>query len=328
VIELDIPIPTRWITELPGPVGVPPIALGADLCVRSGDALLWLDPETGAVRAQVGLGTSAIRLFLLAVGDRVLVDRQHGRTQATWVDIVHGGAVERTVDLECIVGLEGAVVSGSELFVMGNEGPIGPVLRSIDPLTGVRRVDQRIVPNGRDVFAVGDRLLILNSTGEPGLISVDRNGGTALTIEQTSVQSARIAAGRVMVGARIGEYPEREARVRDLATGELLWSAPAHGPVVALDAETAIHVEADGDALISVARDAIRGTVQWRGAPLAHSSGWLQILGARVTFTYGYGTQLFRRGDGSLIGEVDGRMAAVVDGVTYLAGRNWIARCT
>lgn len=115
--------------------------------------------------------------------------------------------------------------------------------------------------------------------------------------------------------------------MRDLATGDLLWSVPAHGPLIALDAETAIHVEADGDALIPVARDAVRGTVQWRGAPLADDSGWLQILGTRVTFRYGYGTQLFRRSDGSLIGEVDGRMAAVVDGVTYLAGRRWIARC-
>lgn len=185
VTQPDIPVPTRWIAELPGTVKVPPLALGADLCVRADDTLLWLDPETGAARARVALATSASHSFLLAIGDLVLVDHRHGRTQSTWLDVVRGGAVERTVDLGCIVGTEGAAVSGAELFVVGGDGPVGPVLRSVDPVTGVRRVDQRIVPDGRDVFAVSDRLLVLNSTGEPGLISVDRDGGTAWTIEQT-----------------------------------------------------------------------------------------------------------------------------------------------
>src|SRR5262245_28160878 len=321
----NLPIPTRWITNMPGIVRRPPMALGSELCVRADNTLVWLDQATGKVRTSLELGYTGIKLFLLALGDRVLVDRTPAGHETTLVDVVRKGKVERTFDTGCIVSLAGAALLGSELYVLGTI-PAGTILRSFDPATGARRVDERVVPDGRDLFTLGDRLLILNSTGEPGLFTLDGNGKDARTFEQTSVQNAEFAAGRVLLSARVGPAPLREARMRDLATGEILWTAPAHGSMIGLDAEIAVHVEKEGEDLVPVARDALNGEVKWKGSALAAGSGEFSFLGPHIGFWYGYGFQLFRRTDGTLVGDIEDGMGATIDGVMYIGGDEWFAR--
>jgi hypothetical protein len=253
---------------------------------------------TAALGEHAGAGTLA-----LAVGDVIVTDTRRGPKRTTELVGVRDGKVLYQTAMECLVSDQASCVSGDEVYVVGVALPRGVALRSLRASDGVRRID-RTVSGARDIFSVGERLLVLSSTSEPGLFTLDRDGGDARVVESTPVQEVAIAGGRLLAAVITGPVPERTVTLREPATGSVRWSFPGHGALVALDEELAIHVESRDGALVPVARAAATGELRWRGAPLADDGGWFHFSGSLIAFRHGGGTTLYRRADGTLVAEL------------------------
>jgi hypothetical protein len=233
----------------------------------------------------------------------VVTDTRTGPKRTTELVGVRAGEVIYRTAVDCIVGGQGGCVLGSEVFVLGVDPKGGSVLRSIQSDDGRRHLD-RTVP-GRDVIATHDRLLVLNSFAEPGIVSLDRTGADQCVIAQTAAQEMAVAGNLIVAALRTGAAPARTVQLIDLAAGLPRWAHPAHGSIVALDGKIAIHIESLADNLVPVARDAATGEVRWRGSrPLGGDSGTFRFAGSLVAFTHGTGTTLYARGDGAFVAEL------------------------
>jgi hypothetical protein len=303
----EVPLPIVWSAETPDNATI--LALAGDhLYARCGEQLAAFDPSAGSVTWTASLGKrSGDGSLVHSVGAVVVTDTRTGPQRTTELVGVRGGKVIYRTAMDCIVGNQASCVLGREVFVLGVDPNGGAALRSIDSESGRRRLDRKRA--GRDLACSGDRLVILDSfakdAASAGLISLDRDGGDERILERTPAQEMAIASPRILAALRTGPAPERMVRLIDLATGAARWEHRAHGPVVALDDELAIHVESLGGALVPVARDAATGELRWRGGgPLGDDSGTFRFAGRLIAFTHGTGTTLYARDDGSLIAEL------------------------
>ena len=102
--------------------------------------------------------------------------------------------------------------------------------------------------------------------------------------------------------------------MRDLASGAVLWSAPAQGPVIGLEGDSAVHYEGQGDERIPVLREAATGKPRWRGAAVEDPSR-VSFAGAYVFLGHTTGNVVHRHDDGRLVGALPlSRTALAVDG--------------
>ncbi|HSR98642.1 MAG TPA: PQQ-binding-like beta-propeller repeat protein [Kofleriaceae bacterium] len=303
----DIPLPIVWSVQTPDDATI--LALAGDrLYARCGDQLVAMAAEAGTHTWIATLGKrSGDGSLVHAVGSTVVTDTRSGPQRTTELVGVRAGKVTFRSAMDCIVGGQASCALGAEVFVLGVDPKGGSVLRSIHAETGARRLDRK--RSGRDLVCAGERLIILDSFAEPGagagLVSIDRDGADERILERTAAQEMAIADHKLLAALRTGPAPARTAQLFDLATGAVLWAHPAHGPVVALDDELAVHVESEGGALVPVARDAASGELRWRGSgPLGDDSGTFRFAGSLIAFTHGTGTTLYRRADGQLVGEL------------------------
>ncbi len=303
----EVPLPIVWSVETPDNATILALA-GDQLYARCGEQLVALDASAGSLAWTASLGKrSGDGSLVHAVGAVVVTDTRTGPQRTTELLGVRGGKVTYRTAMDCIVGNQASCVLGREVFVLGVDPKGGAVLRSIDAESGGRRLDRKRA--GRDVACAGDRLVILDSFAEgatgAGLVSVDRDGGDERVLERRPAQEVVIAGQRFLAALRTGPAPERTVQLMDLTTGASRWAHRAHGPVVALDDELAIHMESADGALVPVARDAATGELRWRGGgPLGDDSGTFRFAGGLIAFTHGTGTTLYARDDGSLVAEL------------------------
>jgi hypothetical protein len=299
----DIPLPIRWTTTTPDDASLLEVT-EQRLFVRCGEHLVALERDSGKPAWTAALGEHSGRgTFVLAAGDVIVTDTRRGPKRTTELVGVREGKVLYQTAMECLISGRASCVVDDEVYVVGLALPSGTALRSLRARDGVRRVD-RAVRGARDVLALGERLLVLSSTNEPGLVTLDREGDDARVVEPTSVQNVAVAGGRLLAAVITGDVPDRTATLREPATGEVRWRVPTHGSLIALDSELALHIEAHGGVLVPVARAATTGDVRWRGAPLADDGGWFYFAGSLIAFCHGGGTTLYRRADGTIFAEL------------------------
>ncbi|HWO25092.1 MAG TPA: PQQ-binding-like beta-propeller repeat protein [Kofleriaceae bacterium] len=299
----DIPLPITWSAETPDTTTMLEI-IDNQLYDRCGEHMVALEAMTGKIAWTASLGErSGEGLLMRAVGSMVVTDTYTGHGRTTELVGVRAGAVAYRTEVGVIVGLQGSCVLGDEVFVIGVDPKGGCALRSIRGEDGVRRVDRKL--SGRDVTSARGRLLVLNSFSEPGIVSLDRDGGDDRVVERTPAQEMAVAGDWLLVAARTGAGLERTARLIDLESGAIQWSHPAYGPMIALDDELAVHVESHAGMLVPVARDRATGELRWRGsASLGDDAGTFRFAGSLIAFTHGGGTTLYARDDGKFVAEL------------------------
>lgn len=299
----DIPLPIAWSAETPDTATL--LAVADDrLYARCGEHVVALEAGTGTIAWTAELGKRPGEgSVILPVGSTVVTDTRTGSGRTTELVGARAGAIAYRTALGVIMGMQGACVLGDEVFVIGVDPKGGSALRSIRGEDGKRRVDRKLA--GRDVATARGRLLVLNSFSEPGIVSLDRDGGDERVVEHTPAQEMAVAGDRLLAALRTGSGAERTAQLVDLTSGAIHWSHPAHGAMVALDHELAIHVESHAGALVPVARDSMTGKMRWRGSgPLGDDAGTFRFAGSVVAFTHGGGTTLYARDDGKLVTEL------------------------
>lgn len=295
------------------------------MIVRCGADVIQLD-AMGVPTWQVALGPrSGEGTFLAAAAETVVTDVRSDPKRMTTVVGMRAGEVRYRTALDCLVADQASCIVGTELFVLGIT-PKGTVLRSVRVTDGTRRLDQ--VRRGRDVASAGERLLVLDAMNEPGIQTISLDGGDERVLEQTPTQQLALSTGRVLGAVRTSEAPHRTARMRDLTSGNVLWSHPSYGASVGLDASMAIHVELVDGAPVPVARDAVSGELVWRGsAALGDDTGTFRFAGQLVAFTHGTGTTLYQRATGTFLAEVVASYALAAIGDRLYFGESEHLRC-
>lgn len=320
----DTPLPSVWSATTPDSASI--ITTGADqLVARCGRHVVGFDRK-GRESWTLDLGEGAGDGTLLqVVGETVVTDTRTGAKRTTELVGVRGGKIAYRTAMECQVGNQASCLIGDELFVLGVAPAKAGVLRSISVATGKRRLDR--AHRGRDLVSAADRLLILDSFAEPGIVSTNRDGEDERIVEPQPAQEFALWGTRLVSSLRTGPAPQRTAQMRDLASGKVLWTYPCHGAVVAIHEDLAVHIELVGGALLPVARDAATGEVRWRGAgPVGDDVGTFRFSRAFVVFTHGMGTTLYRRTSGELVGELVAAYAlAADDRHIYMEGSERIA---
>ena len=326
---MPLPFPTVWQVALPTWVSLPPVTHGSAIVARVGDSLRAIDARDGKELWNVVVDPGGGSGHLLhAFEDLTITDRRPDPRRLTELVAVRAGKIAWKLDLGCIVESGASVVAAGMLFVVGN-GPTGIVFRGVD--LGKKAITvEAALPRGADALAqVTDRFLILNRMASPGLYWVRPDGTDAGALEATMAQEMRVSGGRVVAALTVGDYPVRTAQVRDLATGGVLWTAPAHGPVVGIDGDDVGHLETGGDEGTPVLRDAASGKVRWRGAPIASDPARVTFAGDHVFFVHMTGMTAYRRADGKPAGEIaSGRTAQLLGERLYLGGFKFLACVT
>lgn len=323
---MALPFPTIWQVDLASWVSMPPVTHGSAIVARVGDSLRAIDARDGkalwsaTVDPQGGSGQ-----LLHAYDDLQLTDRRPDPRRMTELVAVRAGAIAWTLDLGCVVTSNASVIAAGLLYVVGN-GPTGIVLRGVDLTKRQITVDTPL-PSGADgLIQVRDRFLILNRMASPGLYWVRPDGSYDGALEETPVAEAWASGGRLVAALRDGGFPQRTVQVRDLSSGGVLWTAPAHGAVIGIDGDAVGHVETGGDEGTPVLRDAATGQLRWRGAPFAIDPSRIAFAGAHVFFGHMTGITVYRRADGTPAGEiVSGATAQLLGERLYLGGFKFLA---
>jgi outer membrane protein assembly factor BamB len=319
------PLPVLWSVSTPDDASL--VHAGArHVVARCGGDVLAFDAATGAAAWSASLPDGAGEgSQLTIVGATTVTDVRTGAKGTTVLVGLRGGKVVYRTPVDAIVGAQATAVIGETVYVLGTDPRGGSLLRSIDANDGKLRLDVR--RSGRDLAAAGERLVILSSFGEPGLVSLDAGGKDERVVETIAAQDMAIAGDYLLAALRTGDAPRRTARLYDLRHGRALWSHDCHGAVVGLDHELALHIESSGGSHIAVARDVRTGEVRWRSsAPLGDDSGVFRSAGALVAFTHGTGTTMLRRSDGERVAELSAIYALEARAASfYLEGSCQIA---
>lgn len=320
-----------WQVDMPGWVSLQPIRQGNDLIVRVGKELRAVDLLTGRERWKAvvdpdgGWGS-----FLKVSGELVLTDRQPDPKHLTQVIGVRHGEVVLRADVRCRVAGESAAVVADDLLVMvGNDPSTGDVLVSVDLAGGQTTADVSL-PSGADSLSVvGERLVVLNRVGSPGLRALRRDGTAPQPIEQRHAHDLRLSGGRLLATLGNEKGETRHVQARDLSTFAELWTLPANGPACGLDGDAAVYTDGDNGQWTLVLLDAATGKVRWKSAPrVGELPGSIQFAGDYVLVTVSLGMTAYRRSDGQLVGQLDmGRTAQFHDGRIYVGGFRALMCC-
>lgn len=318
----DTPLSTVWSVETPDNASM--ISVGQTVVARCAANVVAVD-HTGRMLWQTDLGDGAGEgAVLLSSSGTIVTDTRTGPKKTTTLVGVRDGKVAYSTTLDCLVANQGATLLGDEVYVVGTAAK-GTVLRSMRIADGTRRLD--LVRRGRDVTAAADRLVVLDSFGEPGVVSIDSSGRDERILAQQSAQEMALAGRNLLTALRTGLAPRRTAQMLDVGSGQPLWAHPCHGASIGLDDELALHVELDGGKPCAVARDARSGQLRWRSeSPLGDDMGIFRFAGSFVAFTHGTGTTIYRRDNGSLVAELVAVYAlAAHERFLYLEGSQRIA---
>jgi hypothetical protein len=297
------PLSVLWSVSTPDDASL--VHAGAQQVVaRCGTEVLAFDAGGGESVWKATLPDGAGEGSLLALVDKtVITDARIGPKETTVLLGIQGGKLTYRSPIDAIVGGQAIGVIRDTVYVLGTDPRGGSLLRSITAADGARGLDLR--RPGRDLAASGERLVILSSFGEPGLISLDASGKDERVLETIPAQDMAIAGDYLLAALRTGDAPRRTVRLYDLHDGRALWSHACHGPVIGIDLELALHLESDGAHYIAVARDIPTGAVRWRsGGPLGDDSGVFRSAGSLISFTHGTGTTILRRSDGAVVAEL------------------------
>lgn len=206
--------------------------------------------------------------------------------------------------------------------MVGNDPSSGDVLVGVDLASGKVKVDVLLASGANTLAPAGDRLLVLNRMGSPGLYSLQLDGRNLQPIEDRRAHDVKVSAGRLL--ATLGDKNRETCHVqaRDLETLQELWTEAACGPACGLNGDAAAHTEEIDGKWTLVLRDAGTGKVRWRSEPQAgEMPGSVQFAGNYVLITRTIGMTAYRRNDGQIIGQLDlGRVAQLHEGRLYLGG--------
>lgn len=321
----DLPLPLTWRTATGDQASFLAAVADDQLAVRFDDRVAIHDATTGACVASAELEHASVPAFLVVAGGVILTDTRGGPDRTTVVTGIRDGARVFATPVDARIARRGASMLGDELFVLGDDRRGGPVLRSLD-LSGARRLDARVTPDGRDLATHGGELLVLSSTGEPGISRFDAGGRRTAIVEATPVQEMRVDGDHLLAAARTSAAPAREIKLHALTSGELRWAHAGHGALLALDAELALHAIDDPRGLCMVARDVTTGAERWRSEPLADDSGEIVCSRLVIAFNHGTGVTLYGRTDGAVRHELPFVRAFDVAGTLYLSDLESLAR--
>jgi hypothetical protein len=320
---MSFPPPCVWQIEMPSWVSLQPVRQGSNLVVRVGKELRAIDLTSGAEhwRTVVDLDGGSGG-FLTGYGDLALTDREPDPENLTQVVGVRDGRIVLLTDLRCRVPHDAARVVGGILFMVGNDPAAGDVLVGVDLASGQVQVDVLLASGANALAPAGDRLLVLNRVGSPGLYSLRFDGSDQQPIERRQVHDLKLSAGRLLVTLGDENRETRHVQARDLETMQELWTAAACGPACGLDGDTAVHTEEGDRGWTLVLREAATGKVRWRGELQAgEMPGSIQFAGDYVLVTRTIGMTAYRRNDGQFIGQMElGRVAQLHDRRLYLGG--------
>src|SRR5579871_1086517 len=134
------------------------------------------------------------------------------------------------VDLRCMVGEGCVAVAVGMLFAVGHDPKTGDVLTAIELDGGRVKIDVATPHDADGLVVAGDRLVMLNREGPPGLYSLRPDGSDEQPIERRRAHQVKLSAGRLLATLADDAGDTRFVQARDAATMRELWSAPAHGP--------------------------------------------------------------------------------------------------
>ena len=320
---MPFPPPIVWQIKMPSWVSLQPVYQGSNLVVRVGKELHAIDLASGAERWKTVVDPDGgFGHFLKVCGDLVLTDRRPDPQHLTQVVGVRNGQIVLRTDLRCMVAHDAAIVVGGMLFAVGNDPATGDVLVGVELAGGQVQVDVSLASGADALALMGDRLVVLNRMGSPGIYSLQLDGSNPQPIEYRRAHDLSLSAGRLLatLGDENGET--RYVQARDLETLQELWTAAAYGPACGLDGDAAVHTEeADGQWTL-VLREAGTGKVRWRGEPQAgEMPGSIEFAAGYVLIARTIGITAYRRDDGQFVGHLEmGSTVQLCDGRLYLGG--------
>jgi hypothetical protein len=321
---MPFPPPIVWQVEMPSWVSLRPVRQGNNLVVRVGKELRAIDLASGAERWKTVVDPDGgVGHFLKAYGDLVLTDRRPDPKHLTQVVGVRNGQIVLRTDLRCMVAdNNAAVVVGDMLFAVGNDPTTGDVLAGVELAGGQVKVDVSLA-SGADALALaGDRVVVLNRMGSPGLYSLWLDGSNPQPIEYRRAHDMRLSAGRLLATLGDDSGETHHVQARDLETLQELWTAAAHGPACGLEGNAAAHTEETDGKWALVLREAGTGKVRWRGEPqTGEMPGSIEFAAGYVLVAWTMGITAYRRDDGQFVGQLEmGSTVRLIDGRFYLGG--------
>ncbi|MCC6999836.1 MAG: hypothetical protein IT370_34860 [Deltaproteobacteria bacterium] len=301
---------------------------GEHLVLRVGGELRALAAATGQPIWQAAVDDSGgAGSFVHAYNDVILTDRRPDPLRLTELVAVQAGKVSFTLGLGCIVDRGASLVAAGIFYAIGNAPDVGPVLRAVNLATRKLVVDVPLRAGADMLEREGDRLLVGNRMASPGLYWLQADGSGLTALESAPAQEMRTSGGRVLAALREHDTdaPTRTAQVRDLASGKVLWSTPAQGPVIGLDGDSAVHYEGEGEQRLPVLREAASGKLRWRG-PAVEDPSRVSFAGPYVFLGHMTGNVVHRRDDGSLLGALPlSRTALEASGSIVIGGFKFLA---
>lgn len=304
------PFRTSWSVTLPGSAGLVTTTIDR-VIARCDEHVLTLDLEGKAISSvELGAGAGEGTWLASLPTGVVATDTRRGPRRTSEIVLIAKNKIAAKLTTGCLAGNHGICALGEELYCLGIDPAAGSVLRSFCT-DGTRVIDT--VRAGRDLLPAGDRLIVLDSFAEPGLVMLDSRGAQLNTLESIPAQDLALADGRALAALRTANAPERTMRAYDLATGQSIWSHAGHGPSVGLDRELAVHLVLHDGKLVPVARHCVSGVEVWRAdVGVGDEPGTFRFAAGHVLFTHGTGTTVYRRDTGTFEAELTGIYALAV----------------
>jgi PQQ-like domain len=317
------PLEVLWEIALPSWVSMPPKELGDAIVFRSGARLFAVTARDGATRWDLEVDPEGGKgSFVHVVADVTITDRKPNPERYTELVFVRDGRIEARVPTNCVVDWLGSAIAHGRLYVTGI-APEGAVVRAVDLVSRTGVVDA-VVSGASSMVPVGERLLVVNGFGNPGMFWMAADGRVEDTVDARPMQqNIFAAAGRILVAAREGSADDlrRIMEVRELPSARTLWSASALGTTYTLDDNLAVFFVEGRGGRVLVAHDARTGARRWQSQVPFNEPGRMFLTDAFVGIVEDEGMSLLRRTDGTKVTEIEmGRSLVQIGDRIYVGG--------
>ena len=225
----------------------------------------------------------------------MITDRRPDPARTTELVLVRSGAIVSTIKTGAVIVSEASIIRGETFDAIVNDPHTGVAYRAFDLASGTKVADVPLADVGADMLvAVGDRLLVGNRIASPGLYWMRLDGARGDVVEHERAHAMEISGNRLVATLFDGETEARTVRVYDLASGRVLWSAPAASAIAGIDGDAVVSFDHGGEG-VPVLRDAATGAVRWRGEAVADKPGSVWFAGPYVFIEQGPGMTGYMR---------------------------------